>query len=85
MEVWDEFRTDFWYNNNMFTVATEVAEALGAGPEWEELLKTEILEPLGMEDTTFLFMAAPELAGFATPYTSDPQEGLVPVPGAVFG
>lgn len=47
------FRGAAYYNNILYALAGHVAEVLG-GATWEELVKRELLDPLGMMDTTFL-------------------------------
>jgi len=46
------FRERFQYNNLTATTAGHIAEVV-TGCAWEELVRTRILEPLGMSDTTF--------------------------------
>lgn len=46
------FRERFQYNNMTATVAGHIAEVL-TGTSWEELVKTRILDPLGMSATGF--------------------------------
>ena len=50
----------FMYNNIMYAVAGQTAEVL-TGQLWEDLLQEELLEPLGMHNTTFYNMAAPDV------------------------
>jgi len=47
-----DFRERFQYNNLTSTTAGYVAE-LVTGQSWEDLVRTRILEPLGMSSTTF--------------------------------
>lgn len=51
MEFREPFRTTFSYNNVGYTAAGEAAAA-AAGTSWAELVRTRLLEPLGMRDTT---------------------------------
>jgi len=54
----------FLYNNEIYAAGAEAA-ARTAGTTWTELLQTRLLDPLGMEHTTFTVEAAqadPELA-----------------------
>lgn len=44
-------RTEFEYNNLMYMVAGQV-EGAAAGKPWDELVRTRILQPLGMRETT---------------------------------
>lgn len=45
------FRTRFLYNNIMYTLAGHLMERQ-SGTRWEELLRTRVLAPLGLLDTT---------------------------------
>jgi CubicO group peptidase (beta-lactamase class C family) len=58
------FRDKFLYNNVVYAAAGEAA-ARAAGTPWPELLRTRLLEPLGMKSTTTSVTAVqadPELA-----------------------
>lgn len=46
-----EFRTNFGYQNIMFMTAGEVIEA-ASGMSWDAFVKSRILDPLGMKNTT---------------------------------
>eukprot|EP00058_Branchiostoma_floridae_P026674 XP_002612165.1 hypothetical protein BRAFLDRAFT_88904 [Branchiostoma floridae] len=65
------FRTLFYYNNLLYTLAGHVAERL-AGKPFEQLLQERILLPLGVNDTTFLADALEEgdLSNFAQNYAT---------------
>jgi CubicO group peptidase (beta-lactamase class C family) len=67
------FRAEYSYNNHLFMLAGYVAEVLesggrdggggGGGASWEQLVRRELLEPLGMTATTFVrdvLMTSPE-------------------------
>ncbi len=51
LEASAEFRTAFQYNNLMYMTAGLLAGEV-AGSSWEELVRSRILEPLGMDRTT---------------------------------
>lgn len=51
METREPFRATFFYSNVGYTMAGEAAAAT-AGMLWGELVRTRLLEPLGMHDTT---------------------------------
>lgn len=51
LETSAEFRTTFQYNNLMYMTAGLLAGEV-AGSSWEELVRSRILEPLGMDRTT---------------------------------
>ena len=76
------FRTDFMYTNIMFDMAMYPLEQL-LSSTWEELLSSELLQPLGMDSTTFYDQAEDTgYTGFATPYTWDRENPdiLIPLP-----
>lgn len=79
-----EFRADLLYNNLMYTLAAHPIEGL-LGMSFEELLRDNLLVPLGMDSTTFYDEAADnDYEGFATPYGWDVMGGnpdeLAPLP-----
>ena len=59
------------YNNLMYGVASAVAEELGEGGTWEELVRERLLLPLAMSSTVFL--NSPDIAWdlFPAAYTHD--------------
>lgn len=62
------FRDTFVYNNYIYMLLGHVAEKLG-GDKWEALLKSKLLEPLGMSRTRVLHSPADLQAGnVAQPY-----------------
>ncbi|CAH1781743.1 unnamed protein product [Owenia fusiformis] len=63
-----EFRQGFTYNNLMYALAGAVAEAR-ANSTWETLIRTHLLQPLGMNETTFIDVEAPRWKNIAKPYT----------------
>ncbi len=60
-------RERWQYNNLMYVVAGLVVEELGGGT-WEDTLRARILEPLGMERTSFSTHDAERDADHALPY-----------------
>lgn len=48
-------RDGFLYNNYMYVLLGHVTEILG-GDFWENLMKTRILHPIGMENTSFILL-----------------------------
>lgn len=61
------FRTALVYSNVGYTVAGE-AVAAAAGVPWATLIRTRLLEPLGMTHTTSSFASAAELPNVASPH-----------------
>lgn len=62
------FRDAFIYNNYMYMLLGHVAEKLG-GDTWENLVKTKLFEPIGMESTKFLLVPTDsQQDGVARPY-----------------
>ena len=76
-------RSDYLYNNNMYSVLGAVLEQV-FGASWEELVTSELYAPIGMNSSTFYDLAAPDYDGFTTPYTynisSDDPTSLQPMP-----
>ena len=61
-------RDGFIYNNYMYMMAGHVAEILGQDT-WENLVKTRIFQPLGMNSTTIMESPADVFApNVARPY-----------------
>ena len=82
MEPAFPFRADYLYNNIMFDVAIQPMEQFLLST-WEKLLHNELLQPLGMDATTFYDIAGDtDYAGFATPYVWDREnpDNLIPLP-----
>ena len=63
-----EFRAAAIYNNILYAVAGDVAQALG-GASWEALVRRELLEPLNMTSTTFLQYVEDMALPMATQYS----------------
>jgi CubicO group peptidase (beta-lactamase class C family) len=60
-------RSRFIYNNHMYAAAGYAMERV-SGSTWEELVRTGILEPLGMTSTTFTVAAMRQREDHAVPY-----------------
>ena len=69
MEHTRPFRTDFMYNNYMYTLAGHVAEVLANGESWESLVRKRLLEPLNMTTTTFIDTLT-DTSNLAVPYVT---------------
>ncbi|OWF52839.1 uncharacterized protein LOC110447241 [Mizuhopecten yessoensis] len=61
------FRESFYYSNLMYGVITDIAERLG-GKSWEDLVREELLNPIGMMSTTFATVAEEKKIDLATGY-----------------
>lgn len=68
LEPNESFREKFQYQNLMFLTAGHLAAEV-ADLSWEEVIKTRILDPLGMKNTNFAVGVSQKGSDFATPYT----------------
>ncbi len=66
------FRSHFDYSNVMFIAAGQVAATVAA-QSWDDLVKTRILDPLGMHATVTSVRSLPPGGNVATPH--DPTDG----------
>ena len=66
------FRSRFDYSNVMFIAAGQVAATV-AGQSWDDLVRTRILDPLGMKATVTSIRSLPVAGNVATPH--DPTDG----------
>ena len=64
----EDFRETFQYQNLMFLTAGYLTGEV-AGTSWEEVLRSRILEPLGMRSSNFAVSESQKTRDFATPYT----------------
>lgn len=64
----EDFREKFQYQNLMFLTAGYLTGEV-AGMSWEDVLRSRILEPLGMKSTNFAVTESQKTRDFATPYT----------------
>ncbi|CAH1799367.1 unnamed protein product [Owenia fusiformis] len=78
-----EFRNSYLYNNIMYAVASYVAER-HAGKEWDELLRDEFFEPLGMRNTSTIRLGLDSnYSGWAQPHVNvlfDRNDTIGPLP-----
>ncbi|KAK3590927.1 hypothetical protein CHS0354_032646 [Potamilus streckersoni] len=61
------FRTSFYYNNLMYGLITYITERLG-GRKWEDMVMTELFQPLGMTASDFVTTVDWEKVDFAVGY-----------------
>src|SRR5690606_26345123 len=71
-------RTAWQYNNLMFVLAGEVAARVG-GASWEDLVRTRLLDPLGMERSNFSVAVSEADPDHARGY-SEHEDTVVRVP-----
>jgi len=71
-------RGGFTYQNIMYAVAGEVIAA-ASGKPWNEFVKERIFNPLGMTRTQALAKDIFKVGNYVTPYSNDPEDGLVQV------
>ena len=71
-EPWAEFRDKFLYNNVMY-LAAGMASGVAADLEWEQLVGTRILEPLGMTSSNFSVTEAQRDPRLALGYDWNPD------------
>jgi CubicO group peptidase (beta-lactamase class C family) len=62
------FREKFQYQNLMYLTAGYLTGEV-AGTSWEDVLRTRILDPLGMKSSNFAVSESQKTPDFATPYT----------------
>lgn len=67
LEPTADLREKFQYNNLMFLTAGYLVEVL-TGKEWEDAIRTHILEHLGMKRTNFSVETSQKDSDFAQPY-----------------
>lgn len=78
LEPNEGFREKFQYQNLMFLTAGHLAAKV-AGMSWEDVIRTRILDPLGMKNTNFAVSVSQKGRDFATPYTlKDKVAGDIP-------
>ena len=78
-----DFREKFQYQNLMFMTAGHLSAQV-AGMSWEEVVRTRILDPLGMKNTTFDVGEVQKGRDFAVPYTLK-EKTAIDVPFRVVG
>lgn len=67
LEMNKDIRTAWQYNNLMYGVAGYLIECL-SGQKWDAFVRQRILEPLGMESTSFTIEAVRQMPDYAMPY-----------------
>ncbi|HET9266014.1 MAG TPA: serine hydrolase [Vicinamibacterales bacterium] len=68
LEPNEDFREKFQYQNLMFLTAGHLTATV-AGVSWEEVLRTRILDPIGMTHSNFAVTESQKSQDFAAPYT----------------
>jgi CubicO group peptidase (beta-lactamase class C family) len=67
LEPTADLRTQFQYNNLMFLTAGYLSEVV-TGKTWEQNVRDRILDPLGMQRTTFSVLEMQKDSDFSQPY-----------------
>lgn len=75
-ETMEDIRTGFIYNNVMYGLASFITETLSNGSTWEEVVRTHLLQPLGMNDTTFSTTVDPDDVNMAYAYLNSHGKSL---------
>jgi CubicO group peptidase (beta-lactamase class C family) len=73
------FRTTFAYTNITHLLASRVVATAAGAPDWNVVLQKELLDPLGMKDSTYTAEAIEAAANHANGHRWTP-EGTVEVP-----
>jgi CubicO group peptidase (beta-lactamase class C family) len=68
LEPNEDFRAKFQYQNLMYLTAGHLSAEVAAVP-WEEVLRTRILNPIGMKNSNFAVAESQKSSDFASPYT----------------
>ena len=68
LEPNEDFREKFQYQNLMFLTAGHLSAEV-AGTPWEDVIRTRILDPIGMKHSNFAVSESQKRSDFATPYT----------------
>ena len=68
LEPNEDFREKFQYQNLMFLTAGHLTAEV-AGTTWEDVIRTRILDPIGMKNSNFAVSESQKGSDFATPYT----------------
>lgn len=80
MEPKIPFRSMYYYNNHMYTLAGHLTEAI-TGRKYENLVQERIFAPLHMNSSSFMPQLSGEaLEGLATSYARTDEGDLVPIP-----
>ncbi|MBA2306404.1 MAG: serine hydrolase [Acidobacteria bacterium] len=75
LEPNEGFREKFQYQNLMFLTAGHLTAEV-AGTSWEDVIRTRILEPIGMKNSNFAVSESQKGRDFATPYTLEDKTAL---------
>jgi CubicO group peptidase (beta-lactamase class C family) len=73
------FRTTFAYTNITHTLAGRIVAQAGGAPDWNAVLLRDLLDPLGMKDTSYSAEAIVAAANHAEGYRWTPT-GMIEVP-----
>ena len=73
-----DFRSGYGYSNVMFITAGEVIKKV-TGKSWGQNVQERILQPLGMERTTYSLKELGALGNFATPHAFESEKNI-PIP-----
>src|SRR5256886_3557842 len=73
------FRTTFAYTNITHLLASHIVAKAAGAPDWNAVLQKELLDPLGMKDSTYTVEAIEAAANHANGHRWTP-EGTVEVP-----
>jgi CubicO group peptidase (beta-lactamase class C family) len=79
VEPVSSFRTTFAYTNITHLLASRIVATAAGAPDWNVVLQKELLEPLGMKDSTYTVEAIEAAANHANGHRWTP-EGTVEVP-----
>ncbi|XP_005089508.2 protein flp [Aplysia californica] len=74
-----QFRVKYFYSNIMYGLITRLAEIVG-GASWEQLIRENLFEPLGMENSTFLTDVDWSGNNVATAYSFEKTGEIIRVP-----
>jgi CubicO group peptidase (beta-lactamase class C family) len=75
LEPNEDFRVKFQYQNLMYLTAGYLTAEV-AGMPWEEVLRTRILDPIGMKKSNFAVTESQKSADFAVPYTLEDKTAI---------
>jgi CubicO group peptidase (beta-lactamase class C family) len=79
VEPVSSFRTTFAYTNITHLLASRIVATAAGAPDWNVVLQKELLDPLGMKDSTYTAEAIAAAANHANGHRWTP-EGTVEVP-----
>src|SRR5262249_36493737 len=79
VEPVSSFRTTFAYTNITHVLASRIVATAAGAPDWNVVLQKELLDPLGMEESTYTVEAIKAAANHANGHRWTP-EGTVEVP-----